>query len=157
MFYRKNYQKILLGLLALCLLTSSANALPPKTAQTPEQSAVVFYKWYIGELNKNKDPRTGQKQKLLSFLSKRFGKWIYSIPEGEYGADAFIDAQDWNPEWVNAVSTSKAIVKGNTASLTVTLGVYKNGRVTKGMGKHVLRLKMIKEGGAWKINHINDY
>lgn len=38
------------------------------------------------------------------------------------------------------------------------LGVYKNGKQTKGIGGHVLHLKMVKENGAWKIDDIkSDY
>jgi hypothetical protein len=56
----------------------------------------------------------------------------------------------------NSISVSKAIVRGNSASVTVILGVFKNGRKYQGIGKHVLRLKMVKEGGLWKIDRIND-
>jgi hypothetical protein len=84
------------------------------------------------------------------------GKWLYSIPEGHYGADYFIDAQDWDEEWVDSISASRVTVRGNEARLTITLGVFKNGRRSKGIGKHVLRLKMVKENGQWKIDRIND-
>lgn len=164
MFYRKTVTKILLAFFAFLLIFGNANFIPAKAASfesapaaaTPEQAAVEFYKWYLHELNRNKDPRTRQKQKLLSFLSKRFGKWLYSIPDGEYDADVFIDAQDFDEDWEQSISTSKAVIKGNTARLAVTLGVFKNGKTTQGIGKHVLRLKMVKEGGSWKIDRIND-
>lgn len=160
MLNRKLKVKGLIVLFALFLTSLNANmAFASNTsAATPEQAAVEFYRWYLDALNRNRDPRTRQKQKLLSFLSKRFGKWVYSIPDDEYDADVFISAQDFDEDWVNAISTSKASVKGNTARFDVILGVYKNGKRTKGIGKHVLHLKMVKEGGAWKIDDIKgDY
>jgi hypothetical protein len=81
------------------LTLGNANLTLAAVPQSPEQTATVFYKWYLRELNQSRDPRTGQKRKLLGYLSKRLGKWLYSIPEGEYGADYFIDAQDFDEEW----------------------------------------------------------
>ena len=157
MFDRKNINKAIPGLFILFLIFGNVNSVFAKAVETPEQSATSFYKWYMNALNQNRDPRTRQKRKLLSFLSKRFGKWVYSIPDEEYGADVFIDAQDFDEEWARSVSSSKAVVRGNNASLTITLGVFENGRQSKGIGKHILRLKMVKEDGLWKIDHINDY
>lgn len=152
--------KILVVLLVLFFVSTNANqsfALNAR-AGTPEQTAVEFYRWYVDALNHNRDPRTKQKQKLLTFLSKRFGKWVYSIPDDEYDADVFISAQNYDEDWVNAISTTKAKVTGNVTRFDVVLGVYKNGRRTKGIGKHVLHLKMIKEKGVWKIDDIKgDY
>ena len=153
---RKNKTKIFLGLLMLLLISGSLNPTPARTAQTPEQAATRFYKWYLQELNLQRDPRTERKTKLLGQLSRRLGKWLYSIPDGEYGADYFIDAQDWDEEWADSITASRARIKGNEAQLSITLGVHKNGRQSAGIGKHVLRLKMVKEGGQWKIDRIND-
>jgi hypothetical protein len=156
LFFQKPITKIFLGFFFFLLVLGSANLTSAQASQTPEQVAAEFYKWYLSELNRDRDPRTQAKQKVLKYLSRRAGKWLYSIPPGEYGADYFIDAQDFDEEWAETVSVSKATIKGNTASLTVTLGVYKDGRKYQGIGKHVLRLKMVREGGLWKIDRINN-
>lgn len=157
MSYRETITKTFIGLFIFFLISGNANFSQAQAAQTPEQVATEFYKWYLSQLNRDRDPRTQEKQKVLKYLSRRAGKWLYSIPPGEYGADYFIDAQDFDEEWQQTVSASKAIVKGNNASLTITLGVFKDGRKYQGIGKHVLRLKMVKEGGAWKIDRINNF
>jgi hypothetical protein len=157
LFYRKSKTKIFIGLFTFLLILGNVNYAAASYAQTPEQTATEFYRWYVGQLNRNKDPRTQQKQKMLTFISKRFAKWVYSIPNDEYDADVFIDGQDYDQDWEQAITTSKAVVKGNTATLKVTLGVSPNGKVIKSKWKHVLRLKMVKEGGNWKIDRINDY
>lgn len=156
MFYQKSITKFFLGLFVFLFVLGSVNLTSAQAAQTPEQIAAEFYKWYLSELNRDRDPRTEAKQKVLKYLSRRAGKWLYSIAADDYGADYFIAAQDFDEEWAETVSVSKAVVKGNRASLTVTLGVYPDGRKYEGIGKHVLRLKMVREGGLWKIDRIND-
>lgn len=158
MFERRIYIKTLCAAFILLItLAGNADSFAAKTAAptTPEQAAATFYKWYIGELNAKRDPRTEQKKKLLGYLSKRFGKWVYSIPADEHDADVFINAQDWDDEWARLISTTKAVVRGNAATLTVNLGVDENGRLTKSKWKHQLRLKMVKEAGAWKIDRVD--
>ncbi len=54
---------------------------------------------------------------------KRLGKWIYSPAYQEYGADYMIDAQDWDENW--NVTTSKAVITKNTATLKVFLAAPK--------------------------------
>jgi hypothetical protein len=157
LFYRKASTKIFVGLFTLLLILGSTSFAAPGYTQTPEQTATEFYRWYVGQLNRNKDPRTQQKQKMLTFISKGLAKRVYSIPADEYDADVFIAGQDYDEEWEQAISTSKAVVKGNTATLKVTLGVTPNGKVIKSKWKHELRLKMVKEGGIWKIDRINDF
>lgn len=153
--HNRKFSTKLLALSAIVIIAFFASASAETTfSATPEQTAVEFYRWYVDSLNRNREPKTRQKQKLLTFLSKRYGKWVYSIPDEEYDADVFISAQDYDEDWVNAISTSKATIKGNVARLDVILGVYKNGKRTKGIGKHVLHLKMVKENGAWKIDDI---
>ena len=155
MLSRKNITKSFLGLFVFSLILGAANFAPAQAGQKPEDVAAEFYKWYLGELNRNRDPRTQNKQKVLKYLSRRAGKWLYSIPPGQYGADYFLDAQDFDEEWAQSVNVSKAAIKGNSATLKVTLGVFKDGRKYQGIGKHVLSLKLVREGGAWKIDRIN--
>jgi len=143
MFPRKTTKFLIFAFVLLIAGGTSA------AATTPEQTAKGFYIWYLKELNAERDP-IEQKQTLLKSVSKRLGKWIYSPKYEEYGADYFIDAQDWDKKW--QVTTTKAVVKGNTATLKVTLAAPK---AKADEWKQTLSLKLIKENGAWKIDTVN--
>lgn len=132
---------------AFLIFTSASYA---QSASAPEQAAKDFYKWYLHELNSDKFPISQQKPQMLKVISKRLGKWIYSKAYEEYGADYFIDAQDWDENWENGIKTSKAVVKGNAATLKVNF-ISKQ----KGFGNHTLNVKMIKETGIWKIDRVS--
>jgi hypothetical protein len=125
-----------------------------RASGTPEQTVKEFYRWYMHELNANRDPRK-QKTKINSTVSARLRKWFLTKEYKEWDADYFIDAQDFDPKWENGVSTSKAMIKGDKADVKVTLAAP--GRNTSGMGPQTLKIKMIKEGGSWKIDRVNGY
>lgn len=140
--------KLLTTSLLLLFVLGSADSAFANAAQTPEQTAVTFYKWYLQMSNANKNP-IDRKQKMLGFLSKKLGKWIYSKEYEEYGADYFLNAQDWDEKWI--ATTSKAVIKGNAATLKVMLDAPKG---KKADWKHNLTLKMVKENGVWKIDDV---
>ena len=137
-----------LSVLLTFLLCGNASA----QTETPETAAKNFYKWYITSLNAENDPFEKQKPKMLKAVSKRLGKWIYSKDYEEYGADYFLDAQDWDDNWANNISTSKAVIKGTTATLKVTLTSPPDSVWSP--KKHVLTLKLIKENSAWQIDTV---
>jgi hypothetical protein len=129
-----------------------AGSVLAQASETPEQAARDYYRWYIQSLNAEKYPIQRQKSALLKKVSARLGKWIYSPAYREYGADYFLDAQDWDENWIDGISTSKATVSGNAASLRVTLVDPK--KRAPGYGRRVLTVKMVKEGGAWKLDRV---
>ena len=90
-----------------------------QAATTPEQATKSFYEWYVQELSREGGNPIRNKQTVLKSVSKRLGKFIYSPAYHEYGADYIIDAQDFDDSW--QVSTTKAVIKGNRASLKVLL------------------------------------
>jgi hypothetical protein len=137
-------------LLALCLFGNAS----AQSAQSPEETAKEFYKWYLTELNSERYPIQRQKTQMLRKVSKRLGRWLYSPAYEEYGADYFLDAQDWDENWVRAITASKAVIKGNNAALRLTLGTAKSSN--PGFGKHTLAIKLIKEGNSWKIDRVNN-
>ncbi len=139
-----------LGFALLLFVLGSAGATAAKAADTPEQTAKSFYQWYLKEINANKSPRD-KKDIFQKSVSKRLSKWIYSPAYEEYGADYFIDAQDLDENW--QVTTTKAVIKGNNATLKVLLAAPKG---KKSLFKQTLRIKMVKEGGAWKIDSVNN-
>lgn len=149
------------SILLMSFLTLIIGGLPSitlaQTSGTPEAAAANFYRWYLRQLNAGKDPRSQQRKTLLTFLSRDFGRRFYAIPNDRYDADVFLDAQDFDEEWERSVSTSRASVRGKRATFNIILGVFKNGKISKGIGRHILRVQMIRDRGGWKINHINDF
>jgi len=122
-----------------------------QTSSAPEKAAKDFYEWYARELKNDRFPIKDKKQQLLKLVSRRVGKWIYSPAYQEYGADYFIDAQDYDESW--QVSTTTATVKGNAA----TLKVFLKSKKPKDQGfSQTLQLKLVRENGGWKIDSVNN-
>ena len=115
----------------------------------PGDTSKTFYKWYLHELNAQHNPEQN-KAKMRTFISARLVRWVNSKAYSDYGADYFIDAQDFGESWENNIQVSKLVVTGNVATLRVTLLDGKNGP----MGSKILDLKLLKEAGAWKIDRI---
>ncbi len=105
----------LLSFALLLFVLGSAGAATVKAAETPEQTAKNFYKWYLAELKREGGNPVEEKATVLKSISKRLSKWIYSPAYEEYGADYFIDGQDFDENW--QVTTTKAVIKGNKATL----------------------------------------
>lgn len=121
---------------------------------TPEVAAKDFYTWYLTELNAERYPIRQAKRQMLGKISTRLGGWIYSKSYQEYGADYFLDAQDWDENWVKGISTSKAVVKGNTATVKVTFAVPKG--TYSGFGTRTLPIGLVNESGTWRIDKVNN-
>jgi len=100
---------LILGFLITAALAASAGA----QTKAPDQAAKEFYKWYLTELNAERYPIRQNKPRMLRAVSKRLGQWIYSPAYSEYGADYFIDAQDWEWTWVSGISATRPHRKGD--------------------------------------------
>lgn len=139
-----------------CILLAVAFSSPVfgQAVQTPERAAKDFYTWYLTELNAERYPIRQAKRQMLGKVSTRLGRWIYSRSYEEYGADYFLDAQDWDENWVKNISASKAVVKGNTAKVNVKFGVPKG--TYSGFGSRTLPVGLVKEGGTWRIDKVNN-
>lgn len=133
------------------LILFMAGFISAQKTKTPETTAKDFYAWYLRELNNQGNP-VDERATMRKYISRRLANWIYSKSYEEYGADYFLDAQDWDEKW--DISASKAVVRGNKAALKVSLLVPKGENSS--IMNSVLRLKMIKENGMWKIDEVND-
>ena len=133
------------------LLSSPASA---NAQVSPEDTLTAFYKWYLHELSSERYPRPTT-PKVNSAISSRLKRWFKTKEGREWDADYFIDAQDWDPKWETNIATSKAVIKGNNAEVRVSLGP--RVKAAKSMSPHTLRIKMVRESGAWKIDRINGY
>ena len=135
----------------ILFFVGSLGASAAQAANTPEQAAKSFYEWYTKELAREGGNPIRSRQTVLKSVSKRLGKFIYSPAYQEYGADYIIDAQDFDDSW--QVSTTKAIVKGNTATLKVAL---KSTRPKNQGFSQTLPVRMVRENGEWKIDRVNN-
>ena len=145
----KNTNKLLKFALLL-IFVGSIGANIAKAADTPEETAKDFYEWYLKQINTSRNPRN-EKAIFQKSVSSRLSRWYFSPAYEEYGADYFIDAQDLDEKW--QVTTTKAVIKGTTATLKVVLAVPK---AKKADWTQTLTVKMIRENGAWKIDSVNN-
>jgi len=123
-------------------------------ASSPEGTVTGFYKWYLHELNAERYPgRTSAKVAAVS--SARLNRWFRTKTGREWDADYFIDAQDFDKDWETNIAVSNVAVHGSNADLHVTLGPKKPA--ANAIGQHVLKIKMVKEAGKWKIDHVDGY
>lgn len=121
---------------------------------TPEQAAKSFYRWYLTELNAERNPMQQQKRLMLQKVSARLGEWLYSKDHEENGSDAdyFLDMQDWDETWANGITTERVISGAGSAEVKVSLRAKRNAP----FGLHVLYVRMTKERGAWKIDRVEN-
>ncbi len=142
-----------LVLLGTCLAGSALS--PAQSAPVSEGMRVgnrvrAFYSWYVTQSDADKIPMSNR-AKMNSYASKRLNRWLRSETFREYGADYFLQAQDFGSDWARA-RIQNIRVKGAAASLNATLGARKPNN--EGMGERKLRLNLVKEGGVWKIDRV---
>ena len=144
------HKSVMLGFALALFVAASFGAGAAKAADTPEQTAKTFYEWYLRELNREGGNPIDQKTVLAKYATKRLLRQIDAWRKAEeYDADYFINAQDYDENW--RVSTGKAVVNGSTARLKIKLAAPKAG---KNNWIQNLSIKMLKEGGAWKIDTV---
>jgi hypothetical protein len=132
---------------------------PPNTAaQSPEVVLKEFYRWYIHAGSHDIDSLKTDKATFRKYVTARFIREIErndKLPEGEgFDADYFLQTQDPLPssqanneaDWLKSISVSKVALTATTATAMVTfLDGYPKVKVT-----------LIKEGMAWKIDRVHD-
>jgi hypothetical protein len=123
-----------------------------QAVRSPDEVAREFYQWYFHELNASREPQN-QRAKINASVSKRLAKWYISPAYSEWGADYFIDAQDYESKWENTLTATKATINGSRATLKVKFPAIKGS----GFGSKTLSLQMVKEGNAWKIDRVNNH
>jgi Protein of unknown function (DUF3828) len=151
---------LFLGLtVVLCATSAAAHRATAASTVGAAPDVVVeeFYKWYIHSVSHQIDPLKAGKTTLQKYVTQRFVRKLERIARemasGGYDGDYFLEAQKDYPdspnleaEWINSMSTSKLVVKGATATVTISFG--DNGALAKE------RVSLIREGGAWKIDDV---
>jgi len=144
----KNVKWLSFAVLLFCIVSVSNAAAKP--TNSPEQAAKSFYQWYVKELNKEGGNPIDSKDMLGAYVSKRLLKQIQKWRDAEeYDADYFINAQDFDESW--RISTTKAVIVKNTATLKVALKSMKPKN--QGFSQN-LTVKLIRDGGIWKIDEV---
>jgi len=142
--------KILLVLLVVLFFHIGVSS----QTNSPEQSAKDFYKWYLTELNAEREPIRDNKRLMLQKVSARLGKWLCSKAYEEYGADYILDAQDYEQSWANGISAAPAATTGNVSNVKLTF-TPKRGTFS-GFGVRKMNIRLVKENGVWKIDMVNN-
>jgi len=98
---------------------------------------------------KGKDP-TKDKAVTRSHLSVRFSRWYYSKAGQSLDYDVFVNSQEWNDAWADNIKVGDAVlIDDKNAALHVMLSAPPEEFVMK------LLVKLVKEGGKWKIDRVN--
>ena len=143
---------LLLVLLASVLAMGSFSPASADTQQAISQKVKKFYGWYVARLSKDKSPMDNRAM-IRNHSSRRLWKWLNSKAYGEYGADYFLAAQDFGRDWGTNLKISNFKTKGKVVTLTLRLGRTKPEQTE--IGPHTIKLKLVKESGAWKIDRVN--
>ncbi len=136
--------------LVLVLLTEFTGAQESGAAGKPESVIRDFYGWYIKAVLANRDPFTDDSAKLKQYATARFLKQIQKLRDDEeLSFDPFLHAQDVDKAWPKNITVAPPAVSGDSATANVEL---------KGpeMGTHKLAVKLRQEGGAWKIDKVDE-
>ena len=150
----------LFSLIAALFSTSASAQLKAASSsmdRSPEIVVKEFYKWYIHSVSHNIDPFKTDKPTLKKFVTTKLILKIERIAREmasqDYDSDYFLEAQRDYPdspnledEWMTNVSVSKTIVRGATATLTVSFG--ENGALARE------RVSLVQDGGVWKIDNV---
>jgi hypothetical protein len=147
---KTTHMKIFFLLITLLSMNVGASA----QEVSPEQAAKSFYEWYLKESNASRFPIRDDKAQMRARASTRLTRWLFSKAYEEYGADYFLDAQDYDENWVNHVSARRISLRSPKATVRITMSVPKGTQ--SGFGTRNLTIGLVKEAGAWKIDSVNN-
>ena len=131
-------------LVIACIVNYAAASSSHAALGTPDSVIKDFYKWYINAVEDGPDPFKKGKITLKKYVTLRF---IKQIERDGKDYDEFLQTQEWDKEWANAVIVSKSSVKGATATAIVTFGTGNYPRVA---------VTLVKAAGIWKIDRVKD-
>jgi hypothetical protein len=132
----------------IALMVTAVFGAASAQSQPPETAARDFYRWYVGELNADRFPIDKNKPEIRKRVSARLARWLFSPAYREYGADYFLDAQDFDAEWATTVRATGGAVKGNTATVAVTFPKSEH------FARKTMTVNLVREAGAWKIDKV---
>lgn len=111
----------------------------------PEERVSSFYRWYLRSIIAGPDV---DKVVMISHLSKRFTRWLYSKAGESRDYDPFTNGQDFNDEWVNHIIIDKVTTIGSKSTVSLILGSPNND------WNMPMTISLVKENGTWKIDRV---
>lgn len=138
-----------ISILIVCLvlpvkyMAQGGGVLREPKSDTPEGVVRGFYRWYLRNLNNDNFNPLKQRASALTYISPQL---LAKAPRltRDMGADIFICAQDFDPEWQRNISLSQSRTQGAQASMLVTL------RGSEMSSKIKISLKRLNPG--WRID-----
>lgn len=130
-------------LLPLLFLASFASW----SAESVEQTATSFYKWYIAQAADMKNPLASSE--LKKYTTARTHKALMRAYEAnEIDADYFIKAQDFDDkDWLSNIKVQQVIVDPVCTNVYMSFGAANPKRVVD---------CFVKETSGWKIKAVTD-
>ena len=113
---------------------------------TPEDTARVFYSWYLHQLSQQNSNPLKQKTTALKYLTPQL---YANAPRliRRMDADIFICAQDWDTGWEKNFTVSTPQIKNTSATETVTLPSGDTDKIR-------IDLTLLKTASGWRINKV---
>jgi hypothetical protein len=119
-----------------------------KTASSPEETALAFYKWYIHQVNNGHPPVLQSQEDMKKYVASPLLKELETKKHAGFEADYFLRAQDTLDDWETNVTALPQTATQSEAVMIVTLGATKET-------KHRLSVGLVREDGLWKIARVN--
>jgi len=146
----------LLSLLATvaCAITVSwtATAQARTTPDTPEATAISFYKWFIQHDSDQTYPL--REPKIEDYVAKETVARLkndYAHAGPPNGVDYFLKVQDYDgSDWLAHMGAQRAVMLGDVAVVPVTFGTQNPVHVLVFMKRLDARWKIIKIDDTWE-------
>lgn len=114
-------------------------------AQSPDQAAARFYRWYMHSLAINQDPLRQSPVQMSAYVSQGLMSELTRRTRRKgLRADYFIQAQEFMDDWTTDIRVLKPRIAGNLATVVVVLGSTEETR-------RRLALTLARDGADWKI------
>lgn len=114
---------------------------------SPQKFTESFYKWYLTNINDENSVNYDNikiTQSTTAALQNDINIKIES-PDG-LESDYFLKTQDYEDDWAKFVKSEPVIENENAAEERIILG--------NGPNMQELRVRLLKEGKCWKIDHV---
>lgn len=142
--------RLIICILAPVVLSfASLPARAEEKAAGPERTIQEFYGWYVQTLVRGDDPLSKRRTELKRFATDRLIREIDGMRKGPDGlnGDYFLDAQDFDGEWGKNISVANVTTQDSRATADVQLK-------SREMGEKKLRVTLVQERGAWKVDKV---
>lgn|GEM_PF-5721755 len=143
----KSFTRFIIGVLLALLFSPFTHAEVRTDELSPSGTVAMFYASYLPLLSSNSDPLKGKPAFFQKLLSNALMTEI--AKNANRSVDYFTKTQDFNPQTLDGYTIKESASNATTAIELLTLGKSKDNA-------KVVAVKLIKEGGAWKIRKVGE-